>query len=96
MEVDAKDKGGKTPLLYAASSRSLSAETAELLIKAGADINACDRDYKKSVLYYAVGVGNEDLVKLLLEKECKVDVADKNGQTPLRHAVSHNKQEILR
>jgi uncharacterized protein len=66
------------PLLWAAL-RQENSQVAELLIQAGADVNApsnlkSPHDQTYTPLYFAVEQGNSKLVKLMLDKGAKVNV----------------------
>ena len=73
-EVDAKDSGGQTPLLIAAS-RSQS-DTVKVLLTARADPDSKDSG-GNTALSYAAGKGRLETVKALLEAK-----ADPNGGEP--------------
>ncbi|KAH8691253.1 ankyrin repeat-containing domain protein [Talaromyces proteolyticus] len=91
-DPDAKDTGGRTPLLYAA--RSGHEEVVQLLLNGGADINAKGqgpgRDggnhyysyYDQTALMYAARNGHTVVVRLLLEKGADINAkgsGDRNG-----------------
>ena len=60
-------------------------EIAELLIKAGADVNRFD-DNHRTCLHCASAVGNRGIVELLLQKGANVNALDVGNRTPLFYA----------
>jgi uncharacterized protein len=69
LSVHARDRGGYTPLHWAADMGVVDGDREEIvavLIRAGADINAID-DSGQSVLTVARRSGNEDIVRQLVE-----------------------------
>lgn len=75
----------RTPLMVAINNGH--DEIARLLIEAGAEVNATDRE-GMSALMYAIYKGdkNADLIKLLLERGADPNAKNKQGQTPLELA----------
>lgn len=93
IEVDARDRTGRTPLAWA--TKVGSAEIVKLLLDIGkVDVNARDRE-GMTPLAQAVQAGQEATLKLLLETG-KMDVNARNqkGRTPLGHATK-NRQEVI-
>jgi ankyrin repeat protein len=65
----------------------------ELLLNAGADVNA--KNYSNEVaLMYAALYGHKEIVELLLAKNADVNVKNAAGATPLTAATSSNHQDI--
>lgn len=60
-------------------------EIAEQLIKAGADVNAKNRDGGTS-LHEAAFMGRDRIARILLQNGADMDALDDNGQTPLNRA----------
>ncbi len=79
--VNAADEHGWTPLHFAA--QEYLPGLANVLVTSGADVNARD-DEGCSVLWRAVfsAGGQIDLIKLLLDKGARADVANAAGETP--------------
>ncbi len=51
-------------------------EVVQILLDNGADINACDKLYGKTVLHWAVEYGRANVTKLLLDKGAKMTGRD--------------------
>jgi ankyrin repeat protein len=68
-------------------------DEANLLIKAGANINAQDNLYGKSPLHFAISFamvrGNQEIVQFFIESGADVNAKDKDGKTPLDLAKAH-------
>ncbi len=80
-DVNAADEHGWTPLHFAA--QEYLPGLANVLLTSGADVNARD-DEGCSVLWRAIFTagGRTDLVKLLLDKGARPDLANAAGETP--------------
>jgi hypothetical protein len=95
-DVNAQDVFGMTPLLVA--TRNFFIRGVELLLENGADVNLVsgkDHGYR-SALHFAVGDGNEHLVKLLVDGGADLELQKHNGFTPLLEAVCGDHFGILR
>lgn len=111
--VDAQDSFGRTPLMYliAYNKPPQRLEIANLLIKAGANINLLtgETPYSKyssrscrTTLAVAVEGYDVEMVKLLLERGADVNLTCKDGYTPLNYAreissyvAAKEKKEII-
>ena len=72
----------KTPLLWAIDNNSI--EMFRILIDKGADINFMYSSERWTPLHCAArNNSNADFVKILIEKDAKVDALDRWDQTPL-------------
>ncbi len=92
-DVNARDKRGETPLMYAATVGSLDAM--KLLIAKGADVNAQTTTSGATALIWSA----TDLakVKLLVEHGANVNTATERGRTALLiAAMSDNSADIIR
>eukprot|EP00960_Hanusia_phi_P075986 768495-Hanusia_phi.AAC.1 len=74
-------------------SYELNFETAKLLIRLGANVNARD-DQGVSILHTAAGAGFVKLCRLLLEGGAKVGAVDVDGFTPLHVAAQQGRDEV--
>ncbi len=91
VDLNAKDREGRTPLIVAVSMGEPA--IAEALIAKGADVKAKDT-YDRTALHAAIQIGQKDLATLLIEKGVDVNGTDKTGQTPLTLAMQRNQPEI--
>ncbi|KAL7303134.1 hypothetical protein TKK_0004345 [Trichogramma kaykai] len=102
VEIDARDKEGRTPLHLALRSRGDCAKTAiKWLLERGADPNAasekgltplhviCGRKYDDDVTELFFNVTKE------LNKPVRIDARDKSGRTPLQWAVATLKPSVI-
>lgn len=76
-------KGGFTPLMFAAQQGSLAA--AEILVKAGADVNAAAPD--GTPLIIAIASGNEDVARFLIDHGANPNAVDSYGVSALHYAI---------
>lgn len=76
-------QSGITALSWAIFTGSV--EIAEQLVKAGADVNAKNRDGGTS-LHEAAFMGRDRIARILLQNGADMDAMDDNGQTPLNRA----------
>lgn len=65
----------------------------ELLLKYGADPNACDH-YGRTALHYCVEYDHPQIVKMLLEAGADVNAKTENGLTPLHFCIEYNRPQI--
>ena len=79
-------QGGMTPLLLAA--RQGYADTARMLLDAGADINQVSGGDRTSPILIATLNGHFDLAKELLDRHADARLAAENGATPLYAALN--------
>ena len=79
-----------TPLHYAAIKGHK--EVVELLIAAGADVNAKDID-EWTPLHRAADAGHKEVAELLIAKGALVNAKDRVGETPLDFAINKNRTE---
>jgi ankyrin repeat protein len=70
VDVNAKDKGGRTPLILAAWKQET--EVMNLLLERGADVNAKDKDGGTPLMWSALHV-NTDMVRLVLDHGADVN-----------------------
>jgi len=85
-KLDARDKAGKTPLIRAVSAGNI--EVADVLLKAGADIEKGDTELGASPLSWAACSDQVRAVEFLLSKGAQINrQAGPDGDTPLHRAV---------
>lgn len=83
MAVDLRDSRGNTPLMHAAAIGSV--EAMQLLMKAGADVNAKNGLDATPLIW---GASNPQKASLLMEAGAAVHARTKMGRTPLMMAAS--------
>ena len=93
-DVNAKDKRGRTPLLFAAIGGHK--EIAEILIAKGADVSPKSPEYKAGItpLHEAAFHGHKEIVELLINKGADVNAKNVDGKTPLDYAIENNHTNI--
>jgi ankyrin repeat protein len=104
-KVDQRDRSGRTALMYVASPDAvrrnggrLSTAPLDVLLGAGADINAQDRR-GNTTLTLVVDANEMRMAYLLIESGADLDIRDRSGNTPLMRAVmedrTHSAQWLL-
>ena len=91
IDVECRDTAdARTPLHYAIlnSNRGL----VNALLKAGADVNATDRDWSNA-LFFAAKVADLSIMRAVGEKIADPNFSGDQGYTPLHHAVTNGKIE---
>ncbi|XP_077869029.1 uncharacterized protein LOC100374891 [Saccoglossus kowalevskii] len=87
--VDERCMAGRTPIHDAILSDNEDKEDiAAVLLEAGAGTNITDKD-KMAAIHHATNIGNENIIKKLLQKGANVMTVNSIGQTPLHLAVNH-------
>jgi ankyrin repeat protein len=92
-QLDARDIEGKTPLLHACTGPF--AETVELLLSAGADVNASETTEAFTPLMMGAGLGEIDVVKVLLRHNADKRLRDNDGDTAMMHAQNAGHTQIV-
>ncbi len=93
-KVNARSKLGNTPLLIAAADDGTS-EVVKLLIDAGADVTAADRNHA-TALMNAASANDLANVKMLLQKGADANAKDDTGLTALMNAAAEGNAEMVR
>jgi len=91
--VNVGEADGTTPLHWATDRDDLT--TAELLVRAGADVKAVNR-YGVTPLYSAAVNGNARIIELLLDAGAAADTLLPEGETPLMAAARTGKVDAVR
>jgi hypothetical protein len=87
--INARDKGGSTPLLWASG-----ASVVRLLLEHGADLNVQDK-VGRTPLQSASMRGMLEVVRLLLEHGADVEVKNSFGKTALQEAAGNGHSEVV-
>lgn len=87
--VDAKDLENATPLM-----RATTPDIVEILLRAGADINAADRAGRTAVCH-AVMRKNFSVMQALLENGANLEIVDYLGYNPIMHAAGSGDGELI-
>ena len=87
----AKDRGGNTPLHFAAARRH--SEVAKLLLATGADVNAKSNGYM-TPLHIAACEGHKHIAELLIANKADINAKDQSGDTPLHCAISNGWESV--
>lgn len=87
-KVDTTNKVGFTALNFASMRSDIA--IAKLLLEHGADIKALSKN-KECVLVSTLSVGDEsvEMLSFLISKDAPIDAVDREGLTPLLHALNH-------
>jgi ankyrin repeat protein len=91
VDVNERDKDGKTPLYVLASGADI--PFIEYLIESGADVNLCCNN-GRSPLHEAVSGGNLQVVKKLIAHKADVYREDNDGNTPFQESMDKKYQYL--
>lgn len=92
--IDCRDNEGKTPLIHACTDAF--PETVEILLDAGADVNAKESTEGFTPLMMGAGLGQADVVRVLLQHDANRAMRDDDGDTATDHARNSGHVEIVR
>ncbi|GLT55205.1 hypothetical protein SLA2020_283480 [Shorea laevis] len=92
LDVDTKDEDGETPLIHAA--RQGHTGTAKYLLECGAN-PAIPSDLGATALHHSAGLGEIELLRILLSKGVDVDSQSDAG-TPLIWAAGHGQEDAVK
>jgi ankyrin repeat protein len=94
--IDARDKDGSTPLHCA--TWKVQQEVVALLIKAGADVNAYNRNdhWGTTPLHAAAHANQSTIAQLLIDHGADVNAADMEGRTPMFHTTFHKAKAVAK
>lgn len=73
----------------------LQEKCAQVLLEAGAGVDALDKN-KNTALHYAAGYGRKECVELLLKNGAAVTLQNMDGKTPIDVAKLNNQHEVLK
>ena len=81
--------------LFDIATASCEEDGGELILKAGANINAKDAD-GMTALMHAANFARDKVTKLLLKHGADVKIRDSSGKTALMYAADHQKDDVAR
>lgn len=94
--INAPDVDGMTNFMKMLQGPGLSSETVSKHLKGGADVKILD-NFGRNALWYAIrAFQNNQIIKDLIEAGSDINIADKEGLTPLMLAASFDKNLIKR
>ena len=92
-DVNARDKGGYTPLMIAAGTEN-NTEVLQLLLDSGAELDAVDTSLGWTALIWAAREGNLKNAALLLTAGADPTIADADGNTALDWSDKSSFQQL--
>ncbi|MEC7409742.1 MAG: ankyrin repeat domain-containing protein [Planctomycetota bacterium] len=92
--VDCRDRDKKTPLIHACTGPF--SATVQTLIKAGADVNAIDGTEGFTPLMMAAGLGQAEIVEILLSNKANITKQDEDKETAIDHARNAGHEAIVK
>ncbi|XP_029441726.1 histone-lysine N-methyltransferase EHMT2 [Rhinatrema bivittatum] len=87
VDVNAKDNGGWTPVIWAAEHKHL--EVIRMLLTRGADVMLQDNE-ENVCLHWASFTGSAEIAEVLLNAQCDLHSVNFHGDTPLHIAAREN------
>ena len=99
-DVNAKDEGGLTALMYAVDAENVISVQACLQARSASggssqlDVNLVDED-QQTALHYAALVGNVEIAKLLVDANADPAAKDIDGATPLAQATDEGYADVV-
>jgi len=98
VDPDIADHGGHTALYRVANECSTDAgpQLVRMLVRAGADVNACGGVTRATPLHMAARRGFVQIAQTLIECGADIHARDKKGATPLQRAINCRRGEIVK
>jgi ankyrin repeat protein len=93
-KVDCRDDEGKTPLIHACTGPF--AKTIEILLDAGAELNATESTESFTPLMMAAGLGQTEVVELLLSRNADKSMLDEDKEMAIDHARNEGHAAIVK
>ena len=89
LDVNKRTPDGLTPLHWAACTKI---EIVSILLQAGAQVNARDKEFGQTPLHWAASFSTDpEVITALIVARADVYAQDKHGKTPLHWAAQRNK-----
>jgi ankyrin repeat protein len=91
-----QDRGGHTPLYCVANecATKTGPEMVRMLVRAGADVNACGGVTRTTALHAAARRGYLEIARALLDCGAAVEARDSKGDTPLKRAINCRRDRV--
>jgi truncated hemoglobin YjbI len=92
------DRGGHTPLYCVANEceSETGPDVVRALVRAGADVNACEGVTRATALHMAARRGHMEIARALLDSGAAANARDRKGDTPLDRAIHCRKHSVSR
>jgi hemoglobin len=96
VDPNIQGRGDHAPLYCAANecASETGAEIVRALVRAGADVNACEGVMRATALHMAARRGHLEIARALLDSGAAVNARDRKGDTPLQRAINCRKNGV--
>jgi truncated hemoglobin YjbI len=90
VDPNIQGRGDHTPLYCVANecASETGPEVVRALVRAGADVNACDGVTRATSLHMAARRGHVEIARALLDSGAALNALDRKGHTPLQRAIN--------
>jgi hemoglobin len=98
VDPNIEDRGGHTPLYCVANqcASEIGPEIVRALVRAGADVNACEGVTRATPLHMAARRGHVEIARALLDCGAAMNARDRKGDTPLQRAINCRKDKVVK
>jgi ankyrin repeat protein len=89
-DPNTQNRGGHTPLYCVANEcpSEMGPAIVRMLVRAGADVNACGGVTRATALHMAARRGHTAVIEALLDSGAAIEARDVKGHTPLQRAIN--------
>jgi hemoglobin len=96
VDPNIRGRGDHTPLYSVANecASETGPEVVRALVRAGADVNACNGVTRATALHMAARRGHVEIARALLDSGASVNTRDRKGDTPLQRAINCRKNRV--